>query len=104
MWVDPLGLERECYLKNPPKKNAPTPDELEAMKKAVNDILDGNFLPRIDRAGNKKFFGGFLENGQKVDKWRGGLEWDVIPGNNRLRVITKGPPNGNIQVGFGHPH
>ncbi len=55
VWVDPLGLERECYLKNPPKNNAQIPDELEAMKKAVNNILDSNGLPLLVDLAIKKF-------------------------------------------------
>ncbi|WP_241688185.1 RHS repeat-associated core domain-containing protein, partial [Salmonella enterica] len=103
-WIDPLGLERTCSLKNPPKQNKPTEAELDAMSKAVNDILDGKGMPRLDKLGNQKVFGGVLESGQKVDKWKGGLEWDVVRGNNRLRIITKELPNGQTQVGFGHPH
>ncbi|ELY2739260.1 hypothetical protein NNQ28_00820 [Cronobacter dublinensis] len=53
--MDPLGLERECYLKNPPKNNAQIPDELEAMKKAVNNILDSNGLPLLVDLAIKKF-------------------------------------------------
>ncbi|PHM53887.1 RHS repeat-associated core domain-containing protein [Xenorhabdus sp. KK7.4] len=104
LWIDPWGTTRICTLRKPPKKDAPKPHELDAMQKSVNDIIDGKGLPRLDKSGKQKVFGGMLENGQKVDKWKGGLEWDVIRGNNRLRLITKDLGDGKIMVGFGYPH
>ncbi|MFB0773531.1 RHS repeat domain-containing protein [Proteus cibi] len=110
-WVDPFGLAGEdcdklvATLKNTPKKDPPKPNELEALNNAINDIFGGKGIPRIDpKTGKQKVFGGMLENGQKVYKWKGGLEWEVIPGNNRLRLVTKDLGDGRIMVGFGYPH
>lgn len=58
-----VGVGKEMLSLKSPKNNAQIPDELEAMKKAVNDILDSNGLPLLDRSGNQNFFGGFLRKG-----------------------------------------
>ncbi|EOL8945443.1 hypothetical protein ACM91X_002593 [Cronobacter dublinensis] len=69
--MDPLGLERECYLKNSPKNNAQIPDELEAMKKAVNNILDSNGLPLLVDLAIKNFWRILSKwvKSRKVERW-----------------------------------
>ena len=47
----------------------------------------------------KKIFKGI-----EGEKWKGALEWQVIPGNDRYRILTKQLPNGKTQVGFTDTH
>ncbi|MFY3769146.1 hypothetical protein AHYW_002874 [Providencia manganoxydans] len=108
-WVDPFGLAGECCneltgtLKSTPKNNPPKPHQLEAMNKAINDIFNGKGIPRINRqTGTQTIFQGRGNVAQA--RWKGALEWEVIPGNNDLRILTKDLGNGKTQVGFSNDH
>nr|WP_318564846.1 hypothetical protein [Providencia stuartii] len=107
-WVDPFGLSGCCNkfiatLKNIPKNNPPKPHQLETMNKAINDIFNGKGIPRINReTGTQTIFQGIGNAAQT--RWKGALEWEVISGNNNLRVLTKDLGNGKTQIGFSNDH
>ena len=65
----------------------------------MNDIFNGRGIPRLDDYGNQKIFKGI-----EGEKWKGALEWQVIPGNDKYRILTKQLPNGKTQVGFTDNH
>ncbi|MCV9215697.1 RHS domain-containing protein, partial [Escherichia coli] len=97
-WIDPLGL-KVCSIKNPPKQPL-SKRVLDAMNKAVNDIFDGKGIPRVDSAGNQKIFQGQGKN----SGWRGAKEWEVIKGNNDMRILTIDLGNGKTKIGFSPDH
>ncbi|MGG4608508.1 RHS repeat-associated core domain-containing protein [Providencia sp. Me31A] len=108
-FIDPFGLAGDCCneltgtLKSSPKTNPPKPHQLEAMNKAINDIFNGKGIPRIDRqTGTQTIFQGRGNAAQA--RWKGASEWEVIPGNNDLRILTKDLGNGKTQVGFSNDH
>ncbi|SIP72321.1 conserved hypothetical protein [Xenorhabdus innexi] len=109
-WVDPFGLAGDnckkyaASLKKTPKNNPPKPHQIEAMNKAINDILNGKGIPRIQRntKDTQTVFQGHGEADQQ--RWKGALEWQVVPGNNDMRILTKDLGNGKKMIGFTHEH
>ena len=108
MWIDPWGWS--CIkgrIKNPPKpqKNKKTrpldKNDYAVLNKGLNDIFNGRGIPRLDKYGKQKIFKGL---DKKQEKWKGALEWEVIPGNGDYRILTKQLPNGKTQVGFSDNH
>ena len=69
------------------------------MNRGLHDIFNGRGIPRLDEHGNQKIFKGI-----EGERWKGALEWQVIPGNNDYRILTKQLPNGKTQVGFSDDH
>ncbi|MDE9566366.1 hypothetical protein KKI93_20595 [Xenorhabdus bovienii] len=65
---------------------------------------NGKGIPRIQRntAGKQTVFQGKGNAAQA--RWKGALEWEVIPGNNDLRILTKDLGNGKTQIGFSNDH
>jgi len=98
-WVDPLGLTRMCSFKKPPKKPL-SKREIDAMNKAVNDILDGKGIIRDDGRGGQKIFQGRGKNAG----WKGAKEWEVVRRNNDMRILTIDLENGKTKVGFSPDH
>ncbi|MFB4257485.1 RHS repeat domain-containing protein, partial [Escherichia fergusonii] len=97
-WIDPLGLTRTCSFKNPPKQPF-SKAVLNAMNKAINDILSGKGIPRLDM-GKQKIFQGKGKNAG----WAGAKEWEVIKGNNDMRVLTLDLGDGKTKIGFSPDH
>ncbi|HHA2009048.1 TPA: RHS repeat-associated core domain-containing protein, partial [Enterobacter mori] len=97
-WIDPLGLTKTCSFKNPPKQPL-SKSILSAMNKAINGILNGKGIPRLD-AGKQKIFQGKGKNAG----WAGAKEWEVIKGNNDMRVLTIDLGNGKTKIGFSPDH
>ncbi|MBD2785029.1 hypothetical protein ID858_02225 [Xenorhabdus sp. DI] len=74
------------------------------MEKAINDIFNGKGIPRI-QYGTKDKQTVFQGKGNAAQaRWKGALEWEVIPGDNNLRILTKDLGNGKTQIGFSNDH
>ncbi|ECI5354749.1 hypothetical protein MKU92_003070 [Salmonella enterica] len=70
------------------------------MNKAVNNILDGKGIIRSDGYGGQKIFQGRGKNAG----WQGAKEWEVISGNNNMRILTIDLGNGKTKIGFSPDH
>ncbi|MBD2807099.1 hypothetical protein ID855_21055 [Xenorhabdus sp. ZM] len=84
------------------KKEAPKPHHLEAMNKAIDDIYNGKGIPRFEKTGEQKIFQGRGDADQK--RWKGAREWQVVPDDNDMRILTIDLGNGKKKIGFTIDH
>ncbi|WP_084616260.1 hypothetical protein [Xenorhabdus szentirmaii] len=94
----------KAFLKKIPKDNLPKSYQLEAMEKAIKDILmvTGFFVLNIIQKISKLFFK--VMERLPNQRWKGALEWQVVPDDNDMRILTKDLGNDKKMIGFTHEH
>ncbi|MCD9586246.1 RHS repeat-associated core domain-containing protein, partial [Tenacibaculum maritimum] len=92
-WVDAFGLAGNSYRSANKKVK-------EKFKKALDDIENGNGIPRRNTDGSQKEYQG-RERGSH--KWAGSLEYELGDGDNNNRILKRirTTTNGDSIVDYG---